>query len=289
MCATVYSYKMPNETTAIRNYFAKLGLEPEIADLYLTLHAYGAQHISALSRNSGIERTRVYRLIDTLTAHNLIETETHYKRTILRAAPILNLQILLSQREQELRTLQSELEHLHHSLNKDHMIESPLTRVQFYHGTEGIKQMFWNQTKGKSESLSILHETMQTRSSLAFFERWVRKCNEQGLQFRGLISDHFLQDLQKWYSKNQNERLENWESRYVPPSVFPITHSTVTYDNVIAYYNWKDGDLFGIEVYNQEIADTHRRIFEMLWELGQPVTNDLLMKPWEQSASSSAE
>lgn len=275
---------MPKETTAIRSYFAKLGLEPEIADLYLTLHAYGPQTITALSRNSGIERTRVYRLLDSLTSTNLIETETHYKRTIIKAAPILNLQILLSQREHELRTLQKELENLHHELNKDSMIQSPLTRVQFYHGVEGIKQMFWNQTKGSSEQLCILYETMQSRSSLTFFERWVRRCNEESkMRFRGLFSDHFLQDLQTWYGKHSNERLQNWEGRYIAPDIFPITHSSVTYDNVIAYYNWKDGDLFGIEVYNQEIADSHRNIFEMLWTQSIPVKNDLTWKPWEES------
>jgi hypothetical protein len=276
---------MPKDTSAIRTYFAKLGLEPEIADLYLTLHAYGQQTISSLSRNSGIERTRVYRLLDGLTAHNLIESETHYKRTILRAAPILNLQILLTQREQELRTLQTELEHLHRTLNKENVIESPLTRVQFYHGNEGVKQMFWNQTKGSGEQLSILYETMQTRSGMAFFERWVRLCNErEDMTFRGLISDHFLEEIQNWYGKHVNERLVRWESRYISPDIFPITHSTVTYDNVIAYYNWKDGDLFGIEVYNQEIADTHRRIFEMLWVQANAVTDDLGWKIGQQTS-----
>lgn len=280
MCGTLYSCKMPTDTTAIRTYFSKLGLEPEIADLYLTLHAYGPQTISALSRNSGIERTRVYRLLDSLVAHNLVESETHYKRTILRAAPILNLQILLTRREQELRTLQVELEHLHNNLNKQNIMESPLTRVQFYHGTDGIKQMFWNQIKGQGEQLSILYETIQTRAGMAFFERWVRAMNEhKNMAFRGIISDHFLQDLQNWYAVHTNERLEKWTSRYIAPDIFPITHSTVTYDNVIAYYNWKDGDLFGIEVYNQEIADTHRQIFEMLWRQGQPVTDDLKWDP----------
>lgn len=271
---------MPKQTTVIRTYFAKLGLEPEIADLYLTLHTYGPQTITALARHSGIERTRVYRLLDSLTSSNLIETESHYKRTIIRAAPISNLQILLSQREHELHMLQKEFEHLRGTLMQETTIESPVTRVQFYQGHEGIKQMFWNQTKGHSEQLTILHETIQTRSSLTFFERWVRRCNEQNLRFRGLISDHFLQDLQSWYRKHGSERLKNWESRYIAPKIFPISHSTVTYDNVIAYYNWKDGDLFGIEVYNQEIADTHRTIFEMLWTQGVPVSDDL---NWERS------
>lgn len=269
---------MPKDTSPVRDYFMKLGLEPEIADLYLVLHAYGPQNITALARNSGIERTRVYRLLDKMTNANLVEVETHYKRVILRAAPIMNLQILLSEREHEIHNLQEELHTIHNSLTSPGS-HPHHTRVQFYRGVEGTKQMFWNQTKAKGENVSVLFETMQTKTNLNFFERWVRKCNERDLTFRGLISDHFLQDLQSWYSNHSNERLKNWEGRYVPPSVFPITHSCVTYDNVVSYYNWKDGEIFGIEVYNQEIADAQRRIFELIWQQAKPITNDLQWKP----------
>lgn len=268
---------MPKDTSALRSYFAKLSLEPEMADLYLTLHAYGPQTISSLARLSGIERTRVYRLLEKLTSANLIETESQYKRVILHAAPITNLQILLSRREQEVRNLQEELAHIHSNLTNSPV--NHLTRVQFYRGQEGNKQMFWNQTKAQGETLAILYETMQVKTGLAFFERWVRKFNERGLKARGLVGEHFLETLQQWYNKHDNERLEHWESRYLPPDVFPITHSTIAYDDVLGYYNWRDGEVFGIEVYNQEIANAHRHTFELLWKKAIPITNDLDWKP----------
>src|SRR5690606_25986739 len=93
------------DVAAIRSYFAKLGLEPEVADIYLALHTHGPQTISELSRNSKVERTRIYRLIDHLLSSHLIEVETRHKRTIIKAAPIANLNILITQKEQELRSL----------------------------------------------------------------------------------------------------------------------------------------------------------------------------------------
>lgn len=116
---------------------------------------------------------------------------------------------------------------------------------------------------------------MQIRTKSAFFERWVAACNEKGLTFRGIISDNFIKTQQEWYGTYSNERLESWDSRYVPDSVFPITHSMIVYDNVLAYYNWKDGEIFGIEIHNQEIANAQRLFFEMLWSQAQPV-DDLL-------------
>lgn len=268
---------MPADTLALRNYFSKLGLDPEIADLYLTLHAYGPQTISSLARQSGIERTRVYRLLEKMTSVNLIETETQYKRVILRAAPITNLQILLSRQEQTIRDLQTELEHIHASLTISPV--NHLTRVHHYRGQDGTKQMFWNQTRAKGETLAILYEPMQSKTGLAFFERWVRKFNEHGLKARGLVGDHFLEVLQQWYDKHDNERLEHWESRYLPPEVMPITHSTIAYDDVLGFYNWRDGEIFGVELHNPEIVQTHRHTFELLWKKAVPITDDLNWKP----------
>lgn len=263
---------MTTDTAPMHDYFAKLGFEPEVADIYLALHTYGPQSLLQLSRNARIERTKIYRLIDFLTDCNLVEIQTEYKRKIYKAAPLTNLQILLSKREQELRDLQDELQTLHTTLNHD-SLHSPLTHVQFYRGSDGLKQMFWNQTKTKTDNLAILYENMQNKTNLTFFERWVEKCNAQNINFKGIISDHFISTQQQWYHKqaHTNERLKNWESRHVTDQVFPITHSTVVYDDVVSYYNWKDGEIFGIEIYNQEIADAQRNFFEMLWNSAQPV------------------
>jgi sugar-specific transcriptional regulator TrmB len=253
-----------HEAGTIRTYFAKLGLDAEIADLYLALHEHGPQTISELSRSSGVERTRIYRLIDKLMASNLIEVESHYKRGVIKAAPIANLHILITQREQELRALQDELGLIEQVLARN-SLSSPATRVQFYQGPAGAKQMFWNETRSKTEVLSILYQNMQIKTNSTFFERWVATCNEKDMRFHSLISDNFIASQEEWYNAHKNERLKNWEGRYISPDTFPITHGMVIYDDVVAYFNWKDDEVFGIEIYNKEIADAQRRLFEMLW------------------------
>ena len=256
---------MLTDTTAVRTYFAKLGLEPQVADIYLALYASGPQTISELSRSSGVERTRIYRLIDTLLSSNLIEVESHYKRGVIKAAPIANLNILIAEREQELKSLQDELGLIQQVLGRN-SLSSPATRVQFYHGTEGVKQMYWNETKATTEALSILHQNMQINTKSRFFERWVAACNQKGLHFRGIVSDQFLADQKQWYSAHDNEKLAHWQERYISPEVFAIAHGMVIYDNVTAYFNWKDSEIFGVEIYNQEIADTQRQLFNLLWD-----------------------
>lgn len=255
---------MNKDTSAVRSYFTKLGFESEIADLYLALYAQGPQSISELSRNSGVERTRIYRLIDTLMASNLIEVETHYKKGIMKAAPIANLHILIAQREQELKSLQDELGLIEQVLNSN-SLSSPATRVQFYRGAEGAKQMFWNQTKATTERLTILSQPMQVKTGKTFFERWVSAINENGVSCRSIASDAFSKNLNEWRSKNDSERSQLWVQRHVSPAVYDITHDTAIYDDVVAYSNWKEGEIFGVEIHNPEVANSQRQLFELLW------------------------
>jgi sugar-specific transcriptional regulator TrmB len=261
---------MSYDTQVIKAYFYKLGIASEIADIYLALLAYGAQSIAELSRHSGVERTRIYRLMEDMTASSLIEIEVQYKKSVFRAAPIANLQILIAKKEQELQDLKTKLPDIHEALS-EHAGALPATRIQHYKGADGLKQMLWNQTRSESENLSILYENMQIRTNVTFFERWAHKCNERGLKFRSIINDNFIKTQQEWYGRHSNERLAQWQGRYLPDDVFLITHSVVVYDDVTAYYNWKDGEIFGIEIYNQQIADSQRQLFEMIWSQAQPV------------------
>ncbi|HKU18143.1 MAG TPA: helix-turn-helix domain-containing protein [Candidatus Saccharimonadales bacterium] len=256
----------------MHEYFRKLGFSSELADIYLTLQAYGPQNLLQLSRNAGVERIRLYRLIDELKACNLVEIETHYKRHLYKPAPFTNLQIVISKREQENRDLEAEMNQLYGQLEQT-SLRSPLTHVQFYHGADGVKQMLWNETKATTENLVILYENMQNKTNLVFFERWAARCNERDLKFRGVVCDHYLNTQAAWYAEHNNGRLQNWAARRIAPELLTIRHSTITYDDVVAYYNWKDDDVFGVELHNKEIAGAQRQMFEILWGLATPAVD----------------
>lgn len=256
---------MFEDTQAVRTYFFKLGLVPEFADIYLALLAHGRQSLSDLSRNARIERTKIYRLLDDIEKSGLIKIDVEYKKKFFSAEPIENLQILIAKKEQNLEDLKKDFDAVQKTLQASTK-RSNKTTIRHYRGVDGLKQMYWNETKGSGENLSILHENMQIRTGATFFERWARACNENNLQFRGIINDTFIKSQQEWYGQYSNERLKNWQSGYLPDSTFLLQHSIVVYDNVTAYYNWQNGEIFGLEMINQQVADTQRQFFESLWK-----------------------
>jgi sugar-specific transcriptional regulator TrmB len=265
---------MLTDQNAIRTYFTKLGLEPEIADIYLALHSHGPQTISELSRNARVERTRIYRLINKLLSSNLIEVETHYKRGIIKAAPIANLHILINEKEQELKSLQDELGLIEHVLARN-SLSSPTTRVQFYHGPEGIRQMIWNELSAKSAIVGYVYRIVDEPTGRKFMERWSEEFTSRHLHMRLVGGDDFAEswkDADQRFGPGYSQRIKGIEYHSISSSDFMITHSCEVYDNVVMYCNWKGGEIFGIEIYNGDIADAQRRFFELIWSRSQPET-----------------
>ena len=111
---------------------------------------------------------------------------------------------------------------------------------------------------------------MQHKTNLAFFERWTRKCNQAGIQFRSVVDDHFIRTQEAWYSTHENEQLATWHGRRID-SGFPLTYSTVIYGDTVLQYNWNDRQIFGIETVSPDIAQMQRQLFELLWQQSQPL------------------
>jgi sugar-specific transcriptional regulator TrmB len=253
---------MATDTDAIRTYFAKLGLEAEIADIYLALHTYGPQSISQLSRNARVERTRIYRLIDQLMDSNLIEIDAPQKRGIIKAAPIANLHILIAQKEQELKSLQDELGLIEQALARN-SLSSPVSRIQFYEGPEAAKHIRQNMLSSKSEVLSVLYKDLPDEFDQHFTSQWVASATRQAIVFRNLLAPKFSQATR---SSPATIYPKSWTSLLTSADIFPITFSTFIYDDVVATYQWQQKTIYGMELHGEAYANMQKTLFEMLWQ-----------------------
>jgi len=265
---------MDLQQSAIRTFFGKLGLEVELADIYIALHSHGPQSISALSRNAKVERTRIYRLLDRLMESNLIELETHHTRGIIKAAPITNLRILINQREEALKNLQDELGLIEQALARN-SLSNPGVRVQLYHGPEGVRQMLQNELKAGTEILAYANRILEEATGKIFMDHWSGEFEARKLTIRQLVDEAYAKSQQTGRRSGiaTSRKLGNSGQATVPEQLFKLRHVCHIYDQVVATYHWQDDDVYGIEIYNAGIADSQRQFFELLWERskgGQP-------------------
>ena len=43
------------------------------------------------------------------------------------------------------------------------------------------------------------------------------------------------------------------------------TAMIIVYNDVVAFYSWHKGEIFGVEIQNQDIAQLQKQVFELLW------------------------
>jgi hypothetical protein len=142
--------------------------------------------------------------------------------------------------------------------------------VQFYQGPEGIRQMLWNELQAKNELLGYHYQILDAGVGNTFMNRWATEVEMRKLTRRIMFGEAYVAS---WKArKPQGERIKGISYNYLPAAVFPITHSCDVYDGVTAYYNWQDGEVFGIEIHNKQIADAQRRLLEGLWVQSRPET-----------------
>lgn len=262
---SVYNITMTT-SVSISRFLNSLGFDTETRAIYTSLWNNGAQTISGLSRSSNVERTKIYRLLPKLQEAGLIEMDQEYAREIVRPVSPERLQELLSDRQEQLQTAQRSLPALI-AQYADNQTDS--SRVNVYRGTSGVKQLLWNETKAKSDILSVLQEPMQSTAGKAFFERWVAKCNEKGLKNRGVVGENFEQSRNRWYETHVNERLAHWDGRIIDARTFSIDHNVVIYDDTVAYFSWNPKNTFGVEIHDPTVAQTQRQFFELLWNIAK--------------------
>ena len=252
-----------NNTDTIIEQLRLLGLNREEARLYLELLRGPSTHLK-LAHATGINRTKVYRLADSLEKLSLVSKRTDDRGTFLEAADPSTLEIdIISQEEitkrkrLALNALLPALQPLKQGLDNGFVVHT-------YDGVDGFKQMLWHELSTQKEILFFGYGTI---GNLIDDERWAEKHRLLNLQ-AGYKIREILNPGTKPENFTANQAfIGNFKKRQLPVSVLPLNQQIAIYNNTVAIYNWKDNQKVGVEVINQAYAETQRQIFEHYWQI----------------------
>ena len=249
----------------VEEYLSKLGFDEAAARLYGALVAKGPITILEASRATGIERTALYRQIETLAERGLIEEVLEHKSRRIRAAEPEQVKLMVEQEKRKVKELEENFPEFEKEISKLPEIKS--TQVRYYRGTSGIKQIMWNETKAKGELLGYTYRNMEEIAGVKFFKAWVAEIEKNWVVVRDLRSDEFLASMERPEFERVHINKSVW--RYLPDSVMKLSHNLDIYNNVVAIYYWENNDVFGVEIENEKIAETQRSIWKTLWKLAE--------------------
>jgi len=247
------------------SYLQALGLSRDESAIYLELLKGPCSHLK-LARNTGVNRTKVYRLADQLEKRSLITTQTDDRGTMLVASDPKTLEVELVTREEAVKNERAIFMQLLPNLaaiqSSAHSPERFI--VQTYEGIEGFKQMLWHELKAQGELAVFGSGTVE---DLVPSKRWAEKHRslqaEAGYTIRELINPGKKTED---FTKNA-DFLNHFSKRLLPETALKLENQVIVYNNTVATYCWRDEQKIGIEVINQANAEMMRGIFEQYWQI----------------------
>lgn len=257
------SYENHNELLSFLN---KLDFTDEVSRLYLTLIKHGPLTLLEASRLAKIERTKLYRFIEVWKDSGLIEEQLAHKTRLLKACGLDRIKFLLQEQKLKIKFLEKSLPEFTKSIYSLSTNLSP-TKTLYYNSQSGLRQMAWNVLGAKTELQSYVYHSYQEALGQQFFNEWAKEFIVRKIKYRELRHPSFLKsvDLKHLEYKHLGPRYL-WK---IAPSTLTITHGLDIYNNIVAIYYWHDEEFFGIEIYNEQIANMQLSIFNTLWTMAK--------------------
>lgn len=259
---------MLNTKNTTLKYLRDLNLSSDEAKLYLELLKEPNSHLE-LSRKTGINRTKVYRLADDLEKRSLISTRTDDRGTFLVASDPEALDIELTSLEEKLKNQKAIYTQVLPTLLdiKSGSNEAEFV-IQTYEGIEGFKQMLWHELKSRDELIVFCNGGLENLvDSKRWSEKYAIKCVEAGYKIRILLNP---ESQYKIYSK---ALLDNFQMRYIGSGVIKMDHQIAIYNDTVASYCWRGDQKVGVEIINKSNAQMMRQMFNNYWQMAKPSNN----------------
>lgn len=241
-------------------YLKNLELTAEEIQVYLASLEAGNSTVLTLAQDTGIPRTTVYLLVESLEKKGLlILTILGKKKHYVPASP-QELVTLAQKKQEQYKQTAKELEKNIPELQALYNLKHESPKIRYYEGTEGIKKIY-------EETLSVekiyvhcmtqeAHEIMGSYLD-TYFTRVIRKM----IYTQEIVSDSQLdREYQKEYTTSRNEII-------CIPQKYITNTDYMIYGNCVSFITYKDKNPVGVVIEDPEIAHFERIKFTLLWKM----------------------
>ena len=250
--------------SVILNQLENLGLEEAEARIYFYLLENGPCTHLKLSRETEIDRSKIYRTVEKLIKKKLLEEINTFSGKKIQAASPQNIRLLIEEEEELLNSKKASLIGMVEQLNDLPSYTRREFEVKHYHGQEGLRQMLWNQLQAKKEILAFSCKNKNDIVGKPYAEKIRTEQVERKIMLYEIENEtdqgnYWYTDVTGW--KNF------YQSRYIDPKILEIKQYIAIFNNTVAVNNWSDGEEIGVEIINSAYADMQKQLFWKFWEI----------------------
>ena len=240
---------------------ATLGMKRDEARIYLELLRGPNTHLR-LAQATGINRTKVYRIVADLEKRSLVAHRTDDRGTFLVANDPAVLEMAVSAQEEKVAQQRTAFSQLKTALPEIQIGGSTHFVVNTYDGEEGFKQMLWHELSARGETLIFGSGTIE---DLVPNKLWAEKLRAHTVA-AGYKIRELLNPGEKKPAFTLNGQFKDaYQARILPRQTLLLKNQIVIYNNTVATYHWRDEQKVGVEITNDAHTHFMRQMFEHYW------------------------
>lgn len=253
----------------IIKFLSYLGLDFEESKVYLNLLDKGSSTILEVSRGTKISRTNVYRIVDKLKETGFVEEFSEGKKKYIHPVGMHKLEMLVKEQESKADYLRNIFPEISSIIPASNSMSQPGSKILFYKGVDGMKQMLWNTLNATGEVSGYTSHDLKNVVGAEYEQSWRKEFKYRRLHSKELIGNAEIANHLKMRILNDPDR---FEMRFISGDILSIKNHTYIYNDVFAYFTSAEGEFFGIEIYNKDTSKLQKQLFEAVWRLGVEIS-----------------
>ncbi len=238
-----------------------LGLSRGEAKVYLTLLDLGMATTGPIAKFSTISPSKVYKILDKLSARGLVSHVLIGKTKHFKPANPKTVLDLIQQKKSEMEEKERQFQTILPQLQKQLIQSQKKAQAEIYEGFSGLKTVFDEilNTSKKDDELLTIGIPRATGIVQRYFIHFFKKQAKIGFKIKAIFNENAR--------VTANERKNGKTSfRFMPKNVITPAVINIYRDRTIVNIRSEGEQLFTFVITSKETADSFRDYFKLLWK-----------------------
>lgn len=248
----------------------KLGLSSNEANVYINLLKLGANPVSTVAKNAGVNRSNCYGVLEKLFGGGYVQKVRKNGLIYYRATPINTLINKLKDQRSELDDKINKFSNAVQIFEQVFQESKRKANVVFYEGVDGVKNIMEDTLNMKSKLMRAYASMGELEALLPnYFLNYYRRRVFREIHVKAIYPADELSFRNKLHDEDEMR-----QTRLIPKE-FDFHLDILIYDHKIAITSLTEK--FGVLIENVEMAEAHRKIFDFIWA-GAKDYDEMVMK-----------
>lgn len=236
-----------------------LGLSSNEANVYINLLKLGANPVSTVAKNAGVNRSNCYGVLEKLFGGGYVQKVRQNGLTYYRATPINTLINRLKDQRSELDDKINRFSNAVQMFEQVFQESKRRANVVFYEGVDGVKNIMEDTLNMKSKLMRAYASMSELEALLPnYFLNYYRRRVFRQIHVKAIYPADELSFRNKLHDEDELRK-----TRLIPKE-FDFHLDVLIYDHKIAITSLTEK--FGVLIENVEMAKAHAKIFDFIWE-----------------------